>query len=178
MANLQRLIALVGKDFGPKPIWLTEYAYQTNPPDHFLGVSPALQARYVGEAAYRAYALPHVEMLIHFLLRDEPSVARWQSGLFTVRGVAKPSAAAFPLPLAQVSRRGASVTLWGQVRPGRGAQSYRLQIARQGRFLSSLKSGRTSSRGFLRATVRASRGSLIRLCTADGKKCGYPVLVR
>jgi hypothetical protein len=178
MANLPRLIALVGKDFGPKPIWLTEYGYQTNPPDHFLGVSPALQARYIGEAAYRAYALPRVEMLIHFLLRDEPNVGRWQSGLFTVRGVAKPAAAAFPLPLAQVSRRGASVTLWGQVRPGRGAQQFRLQIARQGRFLSSLKSGRTDSRGVLRATVRASRGSLVRLCTADGKKCGYPVLVR
>lgn len=178
MANLQRLIALVGKDFGRKPIWLTEYAYQTNPPDRFLGVSRALQARYIGEASYRAYALPRVEMLIHFLVRDEPDVARWQSGLFTVDGVAKPAASAFPLPLAQVSRRGSSVTVWGQVRPGRGAQAFRLQIARKGRFLSSLKAGRTSSRGFFLATVRAARGSLIRVCTTDGKQCGYPVLVR
>jgi hypothetical protein len=177
MANLQRLIALVGKEFGRKPIWLTEYAYQTNPPDRFLGVSRALQARYIGESAYRAYVLPHVEMLIHFLVRDEPNVARWQSGLFDRYGVAKPAASAFPLPLAQVSRRGSLVTLWGQVRPGRGAQGFRLQIARKGRFLSSLKAGRTSSRGFFRATVRAPRGSLIRLCAADGK-CGYPVLVR
>jgi hypothetical protein len=177
MANLQRLIALVGKEFGRKPIWLTEYAYQTNPPDRFLGVSRTLQARYIGESAYRAYALPHVEMLIHFLVRDEPNVARWQSGLFDRYGVAKPAASAFPLPLAQVSRRGSLVTLWGQVRPGPGAQGFRLQIARKGRFLSSLKAGRTSSRGFFRATVRAPRGSLVRLCTADGK-CGYPVLVR
>jgi hypothetical protein len=177
MANLPRLITLVRKSFGAKPIWLTEYAYQTNPPDRILGVSRATQARYVGEAAYRAYVLPHVEMLVHFLLRDEPNVARWQSGLFDLHGVAKPAASAFPLPLAQVARRGAFATLWGQVRPGRGVQRFRLQVARGGRFLASLKTGRTSARGFFRTTVRAPRGSLIRLCTSTGK-CGWPVLVR
>jgi hypothetical protein len=45
------------RDFGRKPIWLTEYGYQTNPPDG-LGVAPALQAAYVGEAALRAYQAP------------------------------------------------------------------------------------------------------------------------
>ena len=177
MANLQRLSTLVRKSFGPKPIWLTEYAYQTNPPDHFLGVSRSLQARYIGEAAYRVYALPQVEMLVHFLVRDEPNVARWQSGLFDLHGVAKPAASAFPLPLAQVSRTGAFVRLWGQVRPGGGAQGFRLQVARGGRFLASLKTGRTSGRGFFSTTVRATRGSLIRLCTSSGK-CGWPIVVR
>src|SRR5262249_33187692 len=50
MANLDRLLAEVRRDFGGKQIWLTEYGYQTNPPDPWLGVSPALQALYVSEA--------------------------------------------------------------------------------------------------------------------------------
>src|SRR5207247_10123912 len=96
-------------------------------PDHWLGVSPALQAAYIGQSALRAYEEPGVTMLIQFLVRDEPNVARFQSGLFTVAGVAKPAASAFPFPLAQVSRGGSRVTVWGQVRPRRGARPYRLQ---------------------------------------------------
>src|SRR5688500_15774183 len=128
MANLPRLLAQVRASFGAKPVWLTEYGYQTNPPDRWLGVSPSLQARYVGEAALRAWQLPQVTLLIQFLLKDEPTLARWQSGLYTARGTAKPSARAFPFPLAQVTRSGASARVWGQVRPRRGAQPYRLQV--------------------------------------------------
>ena len=83
MANLERLLALVSRAFGPKRIWLTEYGYQTNPPDRMLGVSQATQARYLGEASLRAYRAPRVDLLIHFLVRDEAHVGRWQSGLFT-----------------------------------------------------------------------------------------------
>jgi hypothetical protein len=177
LANLPRLTTAVGKAFGAKPIWLTEYGYQTNPPDRLLGVPRTTQARYVADAAARAYALPRVEMLIHFLVRDEPDVARWQSGLFDVHGVAKPSFRAFQLPLVQSGRRGSRATLWGQVRAGHGAQAYKLRIVQRGRRLASVKSGRTSSRGFLRLSVTAPRGAVVTLCTAGGQ-CGWPVLLR
>ena len=72
--------------FGSKPLWLTEYGYQTNPPDRLLGVSYALQAKYLREAALRVWRQPGVTMLIHFLVRDEPSLGGWQSGLFSVGG--------------------------------------------------------------------------------------------
>ena len=41
-------------------------------------------------------------MLIHYLYRDEPELGRWQSGLETISGEAKPALAATMLPLAQV----------------------------------------------------------------------------
>ena len=85
-----------------------------------LGVSQAAQARYLAEASLRAYRAPRVDLLIHFLVRDEQHVGRWQSGLFTFGNARKLSASAFPLPLAQLSRSGAVATLWGQVRPGIG----------------------------------------------------------
>jgi hypothetical protein len=134
MANLNRLVNEVHRDFGNKQIWLTEYGYQTNPPDPF-GVSPSAQAQFVSESALRAYQLPGVTTLIQFLVRDEPELGRFQSGLFTVRGVAKPAYQAFRFPLAQVSRRGSRASLWGQIRPGKGARTYRLQLRpRLGRF--------------------------------------------
>src|SRR5262249_37680449 len=87
MANLNRLETQLRTSFRRTiPIWLTEYGYQTNPPDRIFGVSPALQALYVSEAAMRAYQLPYVTTLIQYLLRDEPELDRFQSGLVTTRG--------------------------------------------------------------------------------------------
>ena len=51
----ERLEREVARAFGHKPIWLTEYGYQTNPPDIFLGVSPEKQAAYVSSAALRVF---------------------------------------------------------------------------------------------------------------------------
>ena len=51
MATVDRLVREVGRAFGRKRLWLTEYGYQTNPPDRYLGVSAALQARYLADAA-------------------------------------------------------------------------------------------------------------------------------
>src|SRR6185437_15288444 len=121
MANLSQVRADVARYFGSRvPLWLTEYGYQTNPPDRLLGVSYALQAKYIGEAALHVWDTRGVTVLIHFLVRDEPSLGGWQSGLFSAHGAAKLSYHAFALPLAEVSRHGSRVALWGQVRPGSG----------------------------------------------------------
>src|SRR5256886_12288322 len=91
MASLQCLLRDVPRNFGPKHVWLTEYAYKTNPPDRYRGVAPALQARYLGEAARRVYRAPRVDLLINFLIRDEAVVGDWSSGFFTGRDLIKPS---------------------------------------------------------------------------------------
>src|SRR5262249_44011714 len=84
MATPSKLLRDVRRAFGPHVrIWLSEYGYQTNPPDRFLGVSRAKQARYLDEAALRAYLAPRVDMLIQFLVQDEPELGGWQSGLMT-----------------------------------------------------------------------------------------------
>jgi hypothetical protein len=87
--------------------------------------------------------------------------------LFDSGGTAKQAAAAFPLPLAQVSRRGASTTVWGQVRTGGGAQTYRLRVRVHGRWVWS-GDRRTDTRGFFTARVIAPRGSAIQLYARGG----------
>jgi hypothetical protein len=79
----------------PVPLWLTEYGYQTNPPDTVFGVTYAQQAAYLEQAVGIAWRDPRIDMLLWFLLRDEPDVARWQSGLVTASGKRKPAFAAF-----------------------------------------------------------------------------------
>jgi hypothetical protein len=96
-------------------------------------------------------------------VQDEPSLGGWQSGLLTVSGAQKPSYRAFALPLAEVSRRGDRVVLWGQVRPGRGARAYRLETFRAGRWVSLGSTGRTSASGTFERTVTLARGARVRI---------------
>jgi hypothetical protein len=178
MANLNRLLAEVRRDFGHKPVWLTEYGYQTNPPDRLLGVKPGLQALYVSEAALRAYQAPGVTMLIQFLLRDEPDLGRFQSGLFSVNGVAKPAYQAFRFPLAQVTRRGSRTVLWGQVRPGTGERPYRLQVRAGRAWRWDGPAQWTNDSGLLSRTVSVSAGSLVRIWAPQQHAYSWPLLIR
>jgi Cellulase (glycosyl hydrolase family 5) len=163
MASLQCLLKNVTQNFGPKHVWLTEYAYKTNPPDRFRGVAPGLQARYLGEAARRVYQAPRVDLLINFLIRDEPVIGRWSSGFFTARDVVKPSFFAFMLPLAELGRQGGRTMLWGQVRPRSGPQPYLLQRSWRGRWLPVGGVSATGSRGFIGRQVFAAPGSKFRI---------------
>jgi hypothetical protein len=178
VANLSRLSREVQRDLGRRPIWLTEYGYQTNPPDRFFGVSPNTQAQYVSEAAMRTYQLPGVTILIQYLLRDEPLLDRFQSGLFTVSGVAKPAYYAFRFPLAEVKRSGTRTALWGQIRPGKGVRTYRLQIRSGSSWRWSGPTRRTTAAGFFAVTVPAPRGALIRVWSPQQRGYGWPLLVR
>jgi hypothetical protein len=165
MAKLPSIRADVTRYFGSKPLWLTEYGYQTNPPDRLLGVSYAEQAAYIGQAALRVWKQPGVTLLIQFLIRDEPSLGGWQSGLFTAGGTAKLAYHAFPLPLAQVSRNGSRVVLWGQVRPGSGPRVYAIQRASGGRWVTVGGTARTGPGGTFLRTLTLPRGTRVRLWT-------------
>jgi hypothetical protein len=177
MATLPKLIAEVKRQFGTRTrIWLTEYGYNSKPPSKWLGVSNALQARYVSEAALRVYLAAHVDLLIHFLVRDEPNANKWTSGFYTSRGKVKPSFAAFALPFAQMSRRGSRTTLWGQVRPRTGAQPYRLQQLRNGRWRWLGATKLTTRAGFFQRTVAVKAGARLRVWSPrDGR---YSALLR
>jgi Glycosyl hydrolase catalytic core len=76
-------------------MWITEYGYQTNPPDRAFGVSYAKQAAYLRQSFDYVRRHRRVDMFLWFLLRDEPRVERWQSGLLTASGRRKPAYAAF-----------------------------------------------------------------------------------
>ena len=91
LGNIRSLIALSNKLFGRKPIWITEYGYQTRP-DHLFAVSYGNQARYLAQAYAIARRTPQIAMMIWFMLKDDTNIgAGWQSGLLTAAGKKKPA---------------------------------------------------------------------------------------
>ena len=99
LANIGLLTAELSRLWGPKRVWITEYGYQTNPPDRALGVSYKQQAAYMKQGFAIARKNPRIDMMLWFLLRDEPSLGGWQSGLMTRTGRKKPAFNTFRLLL-------------------------------------------------------------------------------
>ena len=92
LGNIDTLITQLTALWGKKRLWLTEYGYQTNPPDNIFGVNYARQAAYLKQAFAIARKNPRIDMMVWFLLRDEPRIGDgWQSGLLTMTGKRKPA---------------------------------------------------------------------------------------
>jgi len=117
------------------PIFVTEYGYETNPPDVVRGVTLLQQARYHGLATYMAWRQEDVALFAQFLLNDitppedtnDPlEISRnWNSGLYFHDGRPKPAVKAFRVPFWAESRTLAGndvVVLFGQVRPNAGRE--------------------------------------------------------
>ncbi len=95
LGNLGVLLAELTQLYGPKHLWITEYGWQTNPPDPFFGVSWAQQAAYLSQSFGVARRNPRVDMMLWFLLKDDVPIGGFQSGLETAGGRRKPAFSAF-----------------------------------------------------------------------------------
>jgi len=166
------------------PLYLTEYGYETNPPNPYRGVSPALQSLYLNEAEYLAWRDPRVRAMSQFLLYDAPpdpsfprgSVGYWstfQTGLLYAGGVAKPSLEAYRLPIfvpQPVLGVGRSVFVWGRLRSAPHGSSQRAQL----QWRSSTGSYRTlatvttsNPSGILTAQLQVPGSGTIRIAWAS-----------
>jgi hypothetical protein len=97
LGNIGELMAELKALYGPsKHLWITEYGYQTKPPDGIFGVSYAKQAKYLSQAYELVRKNPRIDMLIWFLLRDDRRIKQgWQSGLISAGGKKKPAFSTF-----------------------------------------------------------------------------------
>jgi hypothetical protein len=164
-------------------VHLTEFGYQTSPPDHATGITLAQQALYLQQAAYVAWRHPRVRSLVHYQWLDEPvhyrgtgslAYAGWQSGLLLVNGEPKPAAELFPSPFLIDRKAGArSARFWGQVRPG-ASQVVTLQRRRRGSGAwSSVAAIPTDSRGFWSRVLRTSTSYEYRFQWTDPSPSPY-----
>lgn len=139
LADLSRLSGLLadlkrrGRIADDLPLYLTEYGYESNPPDAGRGVPPETQARYMSQATFEAWRNPDVPMFAQFLLQDIADPRSYQTGLLFHDGAEKPALQAFKLPFWAETRQANGqpfVLAFGQVRPGTGPQ--KVQIEAQG----------------------------------------------
>ena len=149
------------------PVYITEFGVESVP-NPFGGVSLATQAEYLAISEHIAWENPRVASFGQYLLRDDHPVgghvAGFQTGLETYRGATKPAYDGFRLPLTVTRNSSAGVTLWGLVRPARGATSIVVQYsANGGRSWHGLADERTASDGAWTATGRFVAGRLWRV---------------
>jgi hypothetical protein len=100
----------------PAPIWYLEDGFQTTVAasrrslyagrESVTGaVSGAGQAAQLATALRLAYCQPRVTAFFNFLLVDEPSLGRWQSGLLWADWKRKPAFGAYRAAIAEVRAR-------------------------------------------------------------------------
>lgn len=125
MPRLHRLMKRAAARRRVRPgrgIYITEFGYQTRPPDPISNVTPRRQARYINESDRLFFGDRRVKTVAQYQLTDVADKRQYNSGLRFANGRAKPSLNAYRLPLV-VSRRGGNrVEVWGQVRPARAAR--------------------------------------------------------
>ncbi|MDQ3769107.1 MAG: hypothetical protein M3370_06485, partial [Actinomycetota bacterium] len=108
------------------PLWMTEYGFETSPPDPFQGVTLDEQALWNQLGDYLAWLNPRVASQAQFLLSDagparqhtENTKAFWktfQTGLLYANGQPKPAHQAYRFQFL-AGPAGPNVTAWGQVR--------------------------------------------------------------
>jgi cellulase (glycosyl hydrolase family 5) len=115
-------------------IYNTEFGYQTNPPDPFIGTTPSRQAEILNSLEEFSYRYARLKSYSQYLLYDDPArtgpaALRWagfQTGLRFNGGAVKPSYDAYRLPIS-VKRKGSGARIWGRVRPGIGTRYVQIQ---------------------------------------------------
>jgi hypothetical protein len=171
------------------PLYLTEFGYQTNPPDP-LGVSLQRQAAYLNQSEFIAWRNPWVRTLTQFLLVDDKPLSQYprgsvasygtfQSGLMLLNGRHKPSFRAYQMPVyvpVPRFRRGRSVRVWGLLRLAPNGPAHRVQVQfrrlRSKRGFRRLRTLTTKpGRGYLDARVRPPGSGHLRLAwrSANGR---------
>ena len=160
LSRIERVVAAARRahtllPVGPKPIWVTEIAWQSNPPEAG-GLSLALQARYVAEAFYALWSqgVGHVFWLA---IHDEPDPLAAGAGLYFADGVPKPALTAFAFPFVALHRHGQTV-LWGRApQPGDAG----IQMLRHGRW-QTLTTLPTTAGGVFYGTRQLPSGAELR----------------
>lgn len=179
---------------GLADLYLTEYGYETGPPDPRAPFTPEQQPHLLAWAEAIATADPAVRMWPQFQLVDLPGTSPrpgmrewgdWQSGLYFEDGTPKPAARDYALPVfARCARKSGRtwVELWGRHRRAGGPQAVEVEVrrasdwtavaasSRPGRGMPAHSSVWSHEGGAVRRWVRFKRGASYRLRWEDGAR--------
>lgn len=187
LSGTRRLIATLDRSYASwgqgtrLPIWMTEYGYQTDPPDPTIGIPWSRQADWLDEATYLAYREPRVASMAQFLLVDDGPIRRFdakdprywgtfQSGLLAGDGKRKPAYFSFQRAITVVPRKqrpGRPLRVFGQLRSAADGQphdasiQFRAKGAKKWSQVAKVRVG--NARGFLDTFVKARRTGSYRI---------------
>jgi hypothetical protein len=186
LADLERLTRTLDRALrrhgSPKrfKVWLTEYGYQTDPPDPYVGWSWKTHARFLAHAEWLAYRRDRVRSSAQFLLYDdqprrdypESDPRYWgtfQTGLRTADGRKKTAYDGYQRTIHLIRRR-RSVAVFGLYRPATEPTPARIQFKRRGtRRWRTVRRLTTNGAGYLLAEVRTRARGAFRIAFDAGK---------
>jgi hypothetical protein len=149
------------------PIWITEFGYQTRPPDPIFGTSLRRAAGFMDESEWIAYRNRRVATYSQYTLYDDPPRSgggplrwsSWQSGLRFRDGRAKSRVYdAFRMPLFVRSRGANAVEVWGGMRSLSGG-SAQVESSPRGGSYRTRGSIPLNRAGYFRKVFRLRGGS-------------------
>jgi hypothetical protein len=201
MSNLRALPNLLDRDATRTGmlqkgihIWLTEYGYETNPPDQAFGVALDQQSQYINAADFLAYRQPRVDAVAQLLLIDANPLRRrghakacfrctYQSGLLFANGTPKLAYFAYRMPVYVKRLTGSQLLVWGQARfTGNVGPHYvdvQFRPASGGGWQSLGAITTNNGFGFFEKTVSVPADGFIRtLSLDDGQTASREVFVR
>ena len=175
--TLDRAVGSHGSDRRYK-VWLTEYGYQTDPPDPYLGWPWKTQARFLAQAEWLAYRRPRVRSTAQFLLNDDSprrdypmeDPKHWgtfQTGLRTADGEKKTAYAGYQRPIF-VERRGSRVLVFGLYRPADEAVEAAVEFKPSGGDWKTIYRTHTNPRGYIVLRREARRSGAFRISFQSG----------
>ena len=144
------------------PLWITEFGFQTDPPDPFQA-DIAKVPGFMGQSERYAYANKRVASYSHYTLIDDPVEGKgnarysgWQGGLRFSNGKAKSGVyRAFQLPFFAVLRSSSSVEVFGGARAGAAGQTVEVQV-RSGKKYKRLATLKLGGAGYFRKVLKLS----------------------
>lgn len=143
-------------------IYITEFGFQTDPPDIFQTPISRVPA-YMGESEYIAYRNSRVKTYSQYPLRDDALSGRgfarysgFQSGLRFEDGRVKPGVYdAFRLPFYVRLRSSSSVDVFGAVRAGQAGRQVTIESAVGRSGFRPVATAQLGENGYFRTTVRS-----------------------
>jgi len=160
--RLMKKAAARGRVPGGKGIYITEFGYQTNPPDRISTITPKRHAQYINESDRLFYGDSRVKTVGQYQLVDVDDVTQYNSGLRFAGGSKRKKASydAYRLPIVVTRKSASLVEVYGQVRPARQARlanafsAPELQFAPPGRGFATIKRPGLNSVGIFRTNIR------------------------
>lgn len=174
--RVHRLIdraARLGRIPRGRRVFLTEFGFQSNPPDGTYGLGLRRHAAAINEADRLYFGDRRVEAISQFELYDAPAAERereeddtYTTGLAFRDGRLKPAWEAFRMPLVVTRLSGGSVEVWGQVRPANGRTTATITSSPGvGRPFTVLRRVGTNDTGYFRVRVRRRAAPRLRFRT-------------
>jgi hypothetical protein len=140
----------------PKPLWITEFSYDSNPPNTTRGTpSEAEQARWLEESFY-VFAHEGASTVIWYLLHDQTGnfTTDYFSGVYFHNGRPKTSVVAYRFPFV-VMPHNAEAQAWG-IAPSTGTVTVQRQV--KGAWVTVFSFHAHDGATFARAVPRSAHG--------------------